>query len=181
MTGGTKKTNFKGGGGDDSLVGGSGKDVFFYAKTDKGDATIADFDFSKDKLKIASGTINAISSISGGVQFEMKNGSFKIDSFATYTSGEKADYTFKPTETLIKANSTYYWFAQEGGTDINGDTFVKGALITHDTKVKKSDIGSDYAVIDLGYSTNLVKTGVAVKVASTGDNSVELPKSTTES
>ena len=93
----------------------------------------------------------------------MKNGSFNITSSATYdTNGEATPTAINAdTKVLFKANSTYYWFAQEGGTDINGDTFVAGALITHDTKVKKSDIG---------YSTNLVKTGVAVKVANAKPN-----------
>jgi len=175
LSGGTKKTTFKGGGGADNLIGGSGKDVFFYAKGDKGDATIADFDFDNDKLKIASGTITKISTVSGGgIQFDMNKGktsanvgSFKITSSATYDSTGRKDATFNPNSTLIKANNTYLWFADDDVKDDDGNVLAKaGDLITTVSKVSKSQV-SDYAVIDLGYSSNLVNAGVATKVTGT--------------
>ena len=182
LTGGTKKTTFKGGGGDDSLVGGSGKDVFFYAKGDKGDATIADFDFSNDKLKIASGTITKISTVTSGgstaIKFDMNSGrkgsanigSFQINSSATYGTGGATGTEINPNSTLIKTGNTYYWFAENDITE-DGTTIAKaGDLITRESKISKS-AADGYAVIDLGYSTNLVKAGVAYKVA----NSTALP------
>ena len=153
LTGGQKKTKFKGGGGADTLVGGEGKDTFFYAKGETGDVTIASFDFSKDKLKIASNTIANISTVEGGIKFDMGDGSFNLE----------IDNT---SETLIRANNTAYWFAQSDGEDINGNSYSVGALITADKKISKSEAASTgYGIIDLGYSTNLAKTGVAFKVA----------------
>ena len=175
LAGGTKKTTFKGGGGNDAFTGGSGNDIFFYAKGDKGDATIADFDFDNDKLKIASGTITKISTVSGGgIQFDMNKGktsanvgSFKITSSATYDSTGRKDATFNPNSTLIKANNTYLWFADDDVKDDDGNVLAKaGDLITTVSKVSKSQV-SDYAVIDLGYSSNLVNAGVATKVTGT--------------
>ncbi len=162
LAGGTKKTTFKGGGGSDSLKGGSGNDVFFYAKGDSGNATIADFDFNKDKLKIASGTITNISTVSGGIKFDMNNGkknSANIGSFTVANSLGGGD--IDTTKTLIKTNNTYYWFAQDA--DTTRDIKV-GDLITADTKVSKSNAtATGYAIIDLGYSSNLVKADVATK------------------
>ena len=186
LVGGEKKTTFKGSGGVDSLSGGSGKDIFFYAKGDSGTSTIANFDFTTDKIKIANGTLGKISTVTGGgVQFDMTSGkkgdisttgSFKIASSATYTGGEYTkSNTFTNDKVLIKANNTYYWFAEAAGTDINDKSYASGALITHDTKISKAT-ANGYAVIDLGYSTNLVKSGIAVKVASTGENAVSLPE-----
>ncbi len=174
LAGGTKKTNFKGGGGNDNLIGGSGNDVFFYAKGDSGNTTIADFDFTKDKLKIAGGTITKITVDSGAIEFDMNNGrknsanigSFKINSSATYTGVNKTQGNFDPNSTLIKANNTYYWFAEAAGTDASGESYAQGALITTVSKVSKSQV-SDYAVIDLGYSSNLINAGVATKVSGT--------------
>ena len=172
LIGGAKKTTFKGGGGADSLVGGEGKDTFFYAKGDKDTVTIAKFDFSKDKLKIAGGTIakNGITSLeSGGVQFAMKKdkgtdaaavGWFDVKSF-TKDNVAVTD----ASKVAIKANNTYYWFA-EGGEILASDetsTVAAGALITSISKVSNSQI-SDYEVIELNYATNLVKSNVAVQV-----------------
>ena len=177
LTGGTKKTTFKGGGGNDSFTGGSGKDIFFYAKNDKGNTTIADFDFTNDKVKIASGTITNISTVSGGIKFDMNSGrknsanvgSFQIGNIVEGYDNNGAKATSK--QAVIKANNTYYWFADDGDKDVNGNTFASGALITSDKKVSKSATDG-YAVIDLGYSTNLVKAGVAYKTTQT------LPKKT---
>lgn len=178
LMGGTSKTTFKGGGGADSLVGGSGADTFFYAKGDKDTVTIADFDFTKDNLKIANGTIKQISVVDSKVQFAMKTGktindptvgNFKLDSYAKYKkeNGEMVkDSNFTAPNTsqvLIKANNTYYWFANDAGTDVKGDPFAANALITSDKKISSSK-ASGYQVIELNYSTNLVKAGVAVAV-----------------
>ncbi len=191
LTGGTKKTTFKGGGGADSLVGGSGKDVFFYAKGDKDTMTIADFDFNNDKLKIASGTITKISNSDGKIKFDMNSGkkgsanigSFKINSSATYDSTGRKDATFDPNSTLIKTNNTYYWFAKEAGKDVSGNSYSIGDLITANKKVSKSDAtATDYDIIDLGYSSNLVNAGVATKASENftfgGSDTNKIKKST---
>lgn len=186
--GGKKKTTFKaGGGGVDSLVGGSGKDIFFYAKGDAGTSNIADFEFGvgKDKLKIANGTISKITSVTGGgVQFAMTSGKknddseigwFKIESQASYDNkGENTlttdDAKKVSDKVAIKANNTFYWFATEDDASkyvsaSNGNAITAGNLITFEKKVKASDSKlNGYAIIDLGYSTNLAKTEVAIKV-----------------
>ena len=186
--GGKKKTTFKaGGGGVDSLVGGSGKDIFFYAKGDAGTSNIADFEFGvgKDKLKIANGTISKITTVTGGgVQFAMTSGKknddseigwFKIESQASYNSrGENtlttADAKKVSDKVAIKANNTFYWFATDDDASkyvsaSNGNAITAGNLITLEKKVKASDTKlNGYAIIDLGYSTNLAKTNVAIKV-----------------
>ena len=182
------KTTFKGGGGADSLVGGAGADTFFYAKGDTGTATIANFDFSKDKLKIAGGTLAKVSSISGGdggVQFAMKNGKNDPTEIGWFNvaSSLKADggtETIDASKVAIKANNTYYWFAQgtvseevttEGAAAGTTVTLASaGDLITwSDKKVSSSDV-SGYNVIELNYSTNLVKASVASAVSSTLTN-----------
>lgn len=201
LFGGTKKTTFKTSGGTDSLVGGSGDDVFFYAKGDTGTATIADFDFKNDKLKIAGGTIRKIASISGGgVSFNMsvrnrtddpEIGHFNIKSYASYTkdgkdggnSGTLNEAASK--EVLIHANNTYYWFAQSDFTETvttagssEGETIAihAGDLITSNKhKPKSSDLQS-YKVVELNYSTNLVKSGAAVLVS---NEKGSLPSATT--
>ena len=157
------KTTFKGGGGADSLVGGAGADTFFYAKGDKDTVTIANFDFTKDKLKIAGGTLAKVSSISGGVQFGMKEAKGadapEVGWFNVETNEQNV---------LIKANNTYYWFAEGNETLASDDTLTadKGALITSVSKVSNSQI-SGYSVIDLNYSTNLLKSNIAVQVKDT--------------
>ena len=169
------KTTFKGGGGADSLVGGAGADTFFYAKGDKDTVTIANFDFDKDKIKIAGGTLAKIESLSsddgGGVQFGMKNGkdSAEIGWFNVASSISGSDSgTIDASKVAIKTNNTYYWFAQNDIVDAQVEI---GDLITwSDKKVSKNDIGSDYAVIELNYATNLVKTSVAAAVSSTLNN-----------
>ncbi len=117
LSGGEKKTTFKGGGGNDNLIGGSGNDVFFYAKGDKGDATIADFDYTKDKLKIASGTITNISNSDGKIKFDMNSGKKGSANIGSFTIGNIADGyengNAKANEktAIIKANNTYYWLS----------------------------------------------------------------------
>ena len=162
LIGGKGKTLFKGMGGNDTLQGGTGADTFFYAKGDAGTVQIADFDFTKDKLKIAGGTLAKVSSISGGVQFAMKNG--RGDSPEVGWFNVKTD----AKDVLIKANNTYYWFADGTETLASDDTLTadKGALITSTSKISNSQI-SGYAVIDLNYSTNLIKSEVAVQVKDT--------------
>ncbi len=165
LSGGSKKNTFKGGGGNDSLKGGDGKDIFFYAKGDKGETTIANFEFgaNKDRLKIASGTIGEISKLeNGNVKFAMNSGKKGDTSNIGWFNVEKGT-----NDIAIKANNTYYWFATEEITDTeSGDVLAqKGQLITSDTRVSASDV-SGYDIIDLNYSTNLAKSGVAVKVTS---------------
>ena len=66
---------------------------------------------------------------------------------------------------VIKANNTYYWFA-DGGETLASDetsTVAAGALITSVTKVNTAQVRG-YEVIDLNYSTNLVKSGIAYQV-----------------
>ena len=166
LVGGTKKTNFKGGGGNDIFVGNaSAKDTFFYAKTDSGDKTIQGFDFStssKDKIKIASGTITGISKSGNDIDFTTKGGSLTLKNEDN-------------TNVLIKANNTHYWFATE-----NGDGYSSGELITADTKVTRAQANATgYAIVDLGYSTNLVKTEVAVKAGEFTFDSSGIHKTTT--
>ena len=182
LVGGLKKTTFKGGGGNDgdTLVGGTGKDIFFYAKGDSGTNEIQKFDFGvgKDKLKIANGTIGEISTLTSdgktAIQFDMTNGkkgntntvgSFKLTSkLKSDGSGEDID----ASKVVIKANNTFYWFASGGETiytndETTGGAAVAGDLITTTNKVTAREV-KDCDIIDLGYSTNLVKTGVAYKV-----------------
>ena len=70
----------------------------------------------------------------------------------------------------IKANNTFYWFATDDDASryvsaSNGNAITAGNLITLEKKVKASDSKlNGYAIIDLGYSTNLAKTEVAIKV-----------------
>ena len=156
-----------------------GKDVFFYAKGDKGTSKIVDFGFGSDKLKIANGTISDIKQDTNKVTFAMTSGkksdTTDIGWFEVDTSKKG---TNKPI--AIKANNTYYWFADgtetlANSTEDNTLTANQGDLITLSRKVTARDV-SDCAVIDLGYSTNLVKRELAFKVA---DNTDYLPKSTT--
>lgn len=179
LIGGSKKTTFKAGGGADSLVGGSGKDVFFYARNDAGTTTIADFDYENDKIKLTSGTLAKIETISsGGVRLAMKDSSgnnvgwYEITSAASYNNGTKTPATTAPgANTVFKANNTYYWFAPGtveeqvtvSGSDGTTTTVVAsaGQLVTTDTRVSASKV-SDYDVIELNYATNLVRAGIAV-------------------
>ena len=145
-------------------------------------AAIANFDFTKDKLKIAGGTLAKVSSISGGVQFGMKEGKgtdapevgwFNVTSYAkdygkddSVTGG-----TIDASDVLIKANNTYYWFATgnetlASSTDESLQTAKVGDLITSVSKVSSSQT-SGYSVIDLNYSTNLLKSNIAVQVKDT--------------
>ena len=70
---------------------------------------------------------------------------------------------------LIKANNTYYWF-----DDSNN-------LITADTKVTKAQVqaATGYEILDLSYSTNLVKTNLATKAGEFTFSSDGISKKTT--
>ena len=77
----------------------------------------------------------------------------------------------------FKVNNTHYWFAQSDVKDGNTTLAKEGQLITWDKKVTTRDVAG-LNVIDLGYSTNLAKAGLAVKVSSTATGS-GLPNKTT--
>ena len=102
---------------------------------------------------------------------ENEKASFNLTSYSNDGTPFDADTASK---VVFKANNTHYWFAQNDviGADENGTSTTlakRGDLITLDRKVTARDVaGLD--VIDLGYSTNLVKTGVAVKVTGTFEN-----------
>ena len=95
------------------------------------------------------------------------------------TSGKKNDDTEIATFNVntsdatkpiaIKANNTYYWFADEATANAT-DGLSSNQLYTWDRKVTARDVAT-CDIIELGYSTNLVKTGVAVKVATPTTNS----------
>ena len=170
------KTSFRGGGGDDTLVGGSGKDTFFYVKKTSGDTEIQNFDFTNDKLKIASGSISTITTISGGIKFEMN----RNDSDATFniTSFTKDNVEDTTSKILIHANNTYYWFTETPMEEKNDDGNEKlsaspGELVTTTDKISKTIAQSakDYAILELGYSTNLANSGVAKKFSNYTFNS----------
>ena len=70
-----KKVTFKGGGGADSLVGGDSKDTFFYARNDTGAATVSNFSYANDNLKIKRTiSANGITKTSSGLVFDMGSG-----------------------------------------------------------------------------------------------------------
>ena len=102
-----------------------------------------------------------------------ESGWFKVTSFTKDNTA-----VTDTSKVAIKANNTYYWFAQENITEQvtteggDGSTVTvakQGDLITYsDKKASKSDI-SGYEVIELNYSTNLVKAGIASVVSSTND------------
>ncbi|MBR0060387.1 MAG: hypothetical protein IJP68_02805, partial [Selenomonadaceae bacterium] len=170
LLGGTGKTMFKGGGGNDTLQGGTGADTFFYAKGDKGSVTIADFDFEKDKLKIAGGTLAKVSVVGDNVQFAMKEGKGESPEVGWFnlTSFKKNNENATASNVLIKANNTYYWFAEGNETLASDDTLTtdRGALITSVSKINSSQT-KGYDIIELNYSTNLVRSNVAVQVKDT--------------
>ena len=181
LIGGTSKTTFKGGGGKDTLVGGDGKDTFFFAKGDKDTVTIQNFDFTNDKLKLADGILKEIS----------QSGNSSI-LFATTSDGKKKSAidgglnitSFKDTlgSALIKANNTYYWFEDEEFTDSTGEK-QKDVWVTSISKISDSTAkglsSKGYSIIDLNYSTNLVKSGVAYKTDDFTVNSNGITKKTT--
>ena len=144
-------------GGDNTLVGDAGTDIFFYAKGDAGTSTIANFGFGTDKLKIANGTISEIKQDGDSIQFAMTSGKKGDKSAIGWFNVDTSKKTAK--DIAIKANYTYYWFAD--GTE--GDKISRGDLITADKKVTRAQIvEAGYDVIDLGYATSLTKTGVAI-------------------
>ena len=136
---GGKKCKLHGNGGDDTLQGGAGVDTFFYSKGDSGAIHIAGFEGGKDKIKISGSKVIKEISTSGNFGFTMTNG-------ATMEFDDKA-----VDDVLIKANNTYYWFEA-------------GDWVTSTDKISNSAAkNSGYTIVELGYSTNLVKAGLAYK------------------
>ena len=71
----------------------------------------------------------------------------------------------KVSDALIKANNTYYWFESKQFDDVSGDSHT-GEWVTSLNKIGNSAAkSSGYSIVDLGYSTNLVKAGLAYKSA----------------
>jgi len=158
LTGGTATTTLNGGkDGEDTLIGGTGKDIFEYTKGHTGNKTIQDFEFGKDVLDIANTTICDISTVSGGIEFSMASGRRSNDPIATFTlTGiENLD------KVAIKAKSSYYWFANEAITEtVDGETSTlasAGDLITSSAVKASTVANAGYDVIDLDYSLNLYK------------------------
>ena len=154
-----KKTTLKGGGGADNLVGGESQDTFFYAKSDTGAATITNFDYAKDHLKIKgtikdggitkTGTLSSNGKTTGGLKFEMTNGGSM-----TITQDSKNNEITAGSQILIKANNTLYWFEGSNlctATDSESKSAIKSVLRDQ----------ANYAIVDLNYSTNLVKKNLA--------------------
>ena len=152
-SGANKKVTFKGGGGNDTLIGGDGKDTFFYARNDTGDVTVQKFDYTKDSLKVKRTiSANGITKTSSGLVFDMGSGNS-----LTLNTDDKNN-NIGSSNVLIKANNTLYWF--EGSGDNYGLYTAKDA----DSKAAIKSVlrnKSDYAIVDLNYSTNLVKGKVA--------------------
>ena len=154
VAGSGNKTMLKGQGGDDTLVGGTGVDTFYYKKGETGAITIQNFGNNQDKIKISGSKAIAENGIStsGDLAFTMTNG-------ATITLED-----INVGNTLIKANNTYYWFDGDGFEDVSGDIHNSG-WVTSTNKISAAAARgkSDFAIVDLGYSTNLVKAGLAYK------------------
>ena len=139
LIGGGKKTKLHGNGGDDTLQGGAGVDTFFYSKGDSGAIHIANFEGGRDKIKINGSKVIQEISTSGNFGLTMTNG-------ATVEFDDKT-----VNDVLIKANNTYYWFEA-------------GGWVTSTDKISNSAAkNSDYTIVELGYSTNLVKADLAHK------------------
>ena len=103
-----------------------------------------------------------------------KNGSFQLTSYSN--NGTQTALAKDQTDKVaFKVNNTHYWFAQQDVKDGNTTLAKQGELITWDKKVTARDVAG-LNVIDLGYSTNLAKTGLAVKVSSTATGAT-LPSS----
>ena len=158
IAGGGKKTMIKGQGSDDTLVGSdTGVDTFYYKKGETGAVTISNFGDNKDKIKISgSKVVDAISS-SGNFALTMTNGaSITVDSISGGASAEVDNV-------LIKANNTYYWFTDKTFDDVSSESHT-GGWVTSLSKISNTAAkNSGLAIIDLGYSTNLVKAGLAYK------------------
>ena len=150
--GANKKVTFKGGGGGDSFIGGASKDSFFYARNDTGAATVDYFSYANDNVKIKR-TLTKVEKTTSGLQFQMGS----ADNSLTLKTDDKNN-NIGNSNFLIKANNTLYWF--ETGSEGYG-------LYTAKDKESKDQIKSvlrnkdSYAIVDLNYSTNLVKGKVA--------------------
>lgn len=159
-----KKTKLQGQGGNDTLVGGSGKgeDTFFYKKGETGNISVQNFGAGEDKIKISGSKV--VSSLSTdttkALSITMSNGAvITVDSFKP-ASGDAAE-TKNIGDILIKANNTGYWF--DPSYKIEGTT-TTGAWVTSVDKISNSAMkNSAFTVVDLGYGTNLVKAGLAYK------------------
>ena len=154
------KTMLKGQGGNDNLVGGSGVDTFYYKKGEKGDIKITNFDGGTDKIKISgSKVITNIDTTDSKLTFTMDGASIKIDTY-----GQDGTESVGMDKIAIRANNTCYWFDSDGFTDISGESHASG-WVTSINKITASKAKSEgFTVVDLGYSTNLVKAGLAYKV-----------------
>ena len=156
--GANKKVTFKGGGGGDSLVGGTSKDSFFYGKNDTGATTVDYFDYANDNVKIKR-TLTDINKTNSGLEFEMGTGN-TLTIKTVKSDNNNANVDIDTSKVLIKANNTLYWFEDS-------------ELYTAKDKESKDQIKSvlrsrsDYAIVDLNYSTNLIKGKVA-KESETG-------------
>ena len=165
---GGKKTMLKGQGGNDNLIGGDGVDTFYYKKGEKGDITISNFESNKDKIKISGSKVigeNGLSkNATEALTITMANGaSIKIDSITGGAAAGEGNNNI--TNILLKANNTYYWFdtRTEGFDDSSGEHH-KDEWVTSLNKISAAAArNSGYSIVDLGYSTNLVKAGLAYK------------------
>ena len=77
LDGGSGADILSGGTGNDSLTGGKGKDVFYYDSGD-GNDVITDYAAGYDKIKIASGAIDAVTMSGKTVTFKIGKGSIKV-------------------------------------------------------------------------------------------------------
>ena len=151
IAGGGKKARLQGMGGNDTLQGGAGADTFLYSKGESGNVVIADFESGKDRIKINGNHVIKEISTSGNLKFMMTNG-------ATVELDDK-----NISDVLLKANNTYYWFETDRFMDTGGE-MRKNVWITSTDKISNNAAkNSGYAIIELGYSTNLVKGGLAYK------------------
>ena len=171
VAGSGNKTMLKGQGGNDTLVGSdTGVDTFYYKKGETGAITIQNFGNNQDKIKISGSKAIAENGIStsGDLAFTMTNG-------ATITLDK-----INVGNTLIKANNTYYWFDGDGFEDVSGDTHNSG-WVTSTNKISAAAARgkSDFAIVDLGYSTNLVKAGLAYKADINFSSVTATPATTT--
>ena len=171
VAGNGKKTKLQGQGGNDSLIGGSGSDTFFYKKGESGNISIKNFGAGDDNIKINGSKVIAENGLSTdttkSLTITMANGAaITIDDFAPATGSTAETKTIK--DILIKANNTAYWFDE---TYTPEGSSTAGGWVTSIDKISKSAMkNSGLAIVDLGYATNLVKAGLAYK-----DENVTLP------
>mgnify|MGYP002869137991 CR=1 FL=1 len=148
LIGGKKSTTFKGGGGADTLVGGTGKDIFFYAKGDTGNVTVLNFDYANDKINIKR-TLSRVTNDNAGLKFEMDSGN------SLTLSTDNLKNSINASNVLIKTDSTLYWFESDGKLYTSSNSSIKNQI----RSVMRSK--SNYNIVDLNCSTNLLKKGIA--------------------